>query len=54
MRKKATMTTDVKLTSAETISSKKIGRLSPEELRNIDAYWRACKYLGGEHDLPAS
>ena len=27
--------------------------LPADELRRIDAYWRACNYLAAGHDLPA-
>ena len=27
--------------------------LAPEELRRLDAFWRACNYLARGHDLPA-
>jgi xylulose-5-phosphate/fructose-6-phosphate phosphoketolase len=45
MKKKPKKKTDVKSSAANVITAKKVDRLSPEELRKIDAYWRACKYL---------
>ncbi|HUL69445.1 MAG TPA: phosphoketolase family protein, partial [Thermoanaerobaculaceae bacterium] len=41
----ARMATDVKPTTAAGKPAPKSDRLSPDELRKIDSYWRACNYL---------
>ncbi len=45
MKKKPIKKTYLKSTAAAAISVKKGDHLSLEELRKIDAYWRACNYL---------
>ena len=40
-----TVLADVKARNTAGISSTTIHRLSPAELSQIDAYWRACNYL---------